>query len=457
MDHNQERRRGHFHRARRGPDRRGQERRTPQPQEQAGSGRDHVDVEQIMRDIRARIAQRSGVELSTQQIQDLAARRLEAILDPRSIKPALLDELRRGAATPAAPPTASEAAELSYAFEDTTLYESHRGVLRFIRRILSPILKLFFNPNPLIRALNIQSRVNADAARREADRERRQAEWNALHYEILHRLVTEVSRVTLEQQSQTMRIESLAAKVDFNERRVRGIEGAMHQVRPAAGGPAVEQGRGPRAAAATGAPAAAPAPAEVQATAPAAGTEGQPSDGGRRRRRRRRGRRGAAGPGEAAPGIPGPIAGVAAPDVDTDTGGPDVDIGGPEEEEGDEDEIVTAEVITAPVASEPEAVATEASAPETSAWMAEETLVTESITVEPIEPVIAESAAPEPVAAEPVATEPVAAEAVAAEAVVAAPPEPERVAPEAPSVETPTPPAPDPFTPAPPSDHSEPE
>ena len=89
MDHNHERRRGHFHRGRRGPDRRSGDRRA-QPQ-QAQGGRDHVDVEQIMRDIRARIAQRQGVELSNQQIQDLAARRLESILDPRAIKPSLLE------------------------------------------------------------------------------------------------------------------------------------------------------------------------------------------------------------------------------------------------------------------------------------------------------------------------------------------------------------------------------
>ena len=94
MNQNQDPRR-HFHRGRRGPDRRGFERRPPQPQAQEHTGRDHVDVEQIMRDIRARIAQRPGIELSTPQIQDLAARRLESILDPRAIKPALLDEMRR--------------------------------------------------------------------------------------------------------------------------------------------------------------------------------------------------------------------------------------------------------------------------------------------------------------------------------------------------------------------------
>ena len=92
-EHNAQGRRPHYNRGRRGPDRRGSDRRsTQQAQEQQGrpQGGDHVDVEQIMRDIRARIAQRHGIELSSQQVQELAARRLEAILDPRTMNPALI-------------------------------------------------------------------------------------------------------------------------------------------------------------------------------------------------------------------------------------------------------------------------------------------------------------------------------------------------------------------------------
>jgi hypothetical protein len=295
MDHNQERRRGHFNRGRRGPERRGNERRTPPPQAQEQSGRDHVDVEQIMRDIRARISQRHGIDLSNQQIQELAARRLEAILDPRTIKPGLLDELRRSAGAPPPQPEPADAAELSYSFEDTTLYESSRGLLRGIRRLLNPILKLFFNPNPLIRALNLQARWNGETSRRLAERDRRQTEWNALHYELLHRMVTEVSKVSLELQSLASQIESLSAKVDFNDRRVRSMEALpqQSQARPAPRMP--------------------PEPVNVPAVATPGGeapvteapAEGQPSESTRRRRRRRRGRRGSGAPSEGTPGSPG--------------------------------------------------------------------------------------------------------------------------------------------------------
>ena len=183
-----------------------------------------------MREIRTRISQRHGIELTTQQIQELAARRLEAILDPRTVKPSLLEQIRRSTSTPLDTPPA---AELSYEFEDTTLYDSHRGSLRFIRRLLNPLLKLFFNPNPMISALSTQARLNKAAVHREAERDRRQAEWNALHYEILQRLVLEISRTSLEAQQLSMRVEALSAKVEFAERRARSIEGALHQTRPA--------------------------------------------------------------------------------------------------------------------------------------------------------------------------------------------------------------------------------
>jgi hypothetical protein len=236
-----------------------------------------------MSDIRRRIAQRHSIDLSNTQIQELAARRLESILDPRGIKPALLDQLRRSAGTPPSPPIQSQSKEPPFVFEAQTLYESHRGLLRFVRKLLNPILKLFFNPNPLIHALHTQAKLNAEALVRETERDQRQAEWNALHYEILQRLVTETSRLSLELQNASLQVESLAAKVDFNERRVRNLEGTTQQQQP-------KPSSSPRHAEAppAGGPAAAESPSTEQ-------TGGEPSttDGSRRRRRRRRGRRGA--------------------------------------------------------------------------------------------------------------------------------------------------------------------
>ena len=179
------------------------------------------------------------------------------------------------------------AATPSYSFDDGAIYDSSRAVLRFFRRLLNPLLRLFLDPNPVVRALSIQSKLNVEAAERENNRARRQAEWNALHYEIVRRVVTEVSRVSIELETLSGRIESLSAKVDFNERRVRGIEGVVHQSLPAS------------------------RPAEVPAATPPSEGEpaqavtdrGQSGEGVKRRRKRRRGRRGSTGPGETAPSM----------------------------------------------------------------------------------------------------------------------------------------------------------
>jgi hypothetical protein len=297
-------------------------RRPPAPQSQDRQGREHVDVEQIMRDIRGRIAQRQGIDLSNQQIQDLAARRLESILDPRAIKPSLLEGLKRSAATPSGQ-NEKIPNEPTYSFEDTTIYDSHRGALRFARRLFNPLLKLFFNPNPIIQALHLQAKLNVEAVERNAERDRRQTEWNALHYEIVQRLVTEVSRVSIELQALSLRVESLAARVDFNDRRVGNLEGTAQRSRP--------QGRPTEAlppipVTDTDMPRVEPVAASVDAPAPT-------PDAVRRRRRRRRGRRSATVPGEfATPGaqagdarIPAPATSLVDPPSSDDEEGDDIE------------------------------------------------------------------------------------------------------------------------------------
>ena len=321
-------RRQHFHRGRRGHERRGDRRPAPAPQGQGQaqgqeSQPDQPDVDQIVRDIKSRIAQRHGIELSAQQIQELAARRLEAILDPRTVKPGLLDQLRKAAGAPAEIAPAQPADP--YTFEDHTIYDTHSGVVRFLRRLLNPLLKLFFNPNPIAAALNAQVTVNREAARREAERERTQAEWNALHYTLLQRLVTEVSRVSLEMQSLVLRVESLATRADFTERRIRGLEAVP------APPPAVPS-RTFDAPAAPAAPAAAPSSSPSQPRpAGDAGSGDGTADGSRRRRRRRRGRR---GPGQGGEPLAAGAA-ITAPQADTPEGDDDGFDDGPEGDQGD--------------------------------------------------------------------------------------------------------------------------
>ncbi len=289
MDQHQQgsRRRGHFHRGRRGPDRRphggqNQEAKPSTATEPQTPRVDHVDVEQIMRDIRARIAQRHGIELSGPQIRELAARRLEAILDPRNVDAALLEQLRKAAGEVPAALGSTPHHAAAYTFEDTTLYESSRSILTAVRRLLNPVLRLFFNPNPLVHALHTQVKINAEQAARTREHEARQAEWNALHFELLRRVVAESAKLSLELEALSLRVESLGARVDFADRRVREIESL-----PPRGGRPTQDPITAAAPATGGAPA-----QEGTASAPTQGSsDALAPDGQRRRRRRRRGRR----------------------------------------------------------------------------------------------------------------------------------------------------------------------
>jgi hypothetical protein len=271
-----------------------------------------VDVEQIMKQIRSRIREKRGVDYTEEQIRELATVRLEKFLDPKNLRSDLLEQFRRSRPGVAAEPALIEP---PYSFSDETLFETHRAALSFIRKLLKPILKLFFNPNPLINVLHTQAQFNVDMLKREQRRkiefDRSRAEWNALYYEVLHNLVLETTRSGIEIKNLKMRVESLQSRLDFSERRVRALEGVV-QYRPEAVRPPREH-RPPRPST-SGRPDHADARQELGVTDAAAPTEPaeggsglppQTGEGARRRRRRRRGRRGAGMPPGGAPQIGG--------------------------------------------------------------------------------------------------------------------------------------------------------
>jgi hypothetical protein len=266
---------------------------------------DSVNVEQIMEQIRARIREKRGTDYTEQDIRDLAAVKLEKVLDPRGVRSDILAEFRRTE-------TERVAADLpNYSFESETIYESHRSVLRGIRRLLQPILKLFFNPNRLIQALNIQSKLNTMLIERDATRRGR----DQLQYELLHNLVIETTRLSIEVKNLKMQLDSFGSRLDFSERRVRALEGVVVYK------PSAEEVGAPAPAASGPTP-----PPETPMTgAPAGAPQGEGPGQRSRRRRRRRGRRGTGPaavlmgvrPGEAAPGSDS----ATAPEADAFHGG----------------------------------------------------------------------------------------------------------------------------------------
>jgi hypothetical protein len=245
---------------------------------------DSVNVEQIMEQIRSRISERRGVDYTEQQIRELAAVKLEKFLDPKGVRSDLLEQFRQvqRAHEPPAPP--------NYAFEAETMFETHRAPLRWIRGLLRPLLKLFFNPNPLVQALHIQSQLNTLNAERETARRG----MDQLHYEVMHNLVLEVTRMSIEVKNLKMRVESVSSRLDFNERRARALESVV-VYKPSAD-EVVE--REPAVAFAPPKSAAAPQPMQAatpMAAQPSPAATSPPGEGPgqrSRRRRRRRGRRG---------------------------------------------------------------------------------------------------------------------------------------------------------------------
>jgi hypothetical protein len=237
---------------------------------------DHIDVEHIMRQIRARIRDKRGADYTEAEIRELASVKLDRFLDPRAVRSDLLQHFRRQHRPE--PTLASEPEPPLYAFEPEMVYASSRGlgqILRFIRRLLNPIFKLFFNPNPLFDVVHRQGSINqyvVQGMHRFERLSRTRDELDALNFEMFNNLVVEVTRLGIEVKNLRMLVESLSTRLAFDERRARALEGVV-QYRP-------------------GSPLGPP----VQDEAEDGGEEGEGR--GTRRRRRRRGRR--RGPGSGA-------------------------------------------------------------------------------------------------------------------------------------------------------------
>ena len=251
---------------------------------------DAVDVERIMEQIRSRIREKRGVDYTEEQIRELANVKLERFLDPRNVRSDLLAHYREQRAESSA--AAGEAADAFDpaavpAFEPDDVYRSSRGgvgwILHAIRRMLRPVLKLFINPGPLletVRGLRAHTDGTGRALSQVLAGNRARAELDVLTYEVLNNLVVEMTRLAIDLKNHKMRVESVAARLDFDERRARALEEIVQY----------------RASAASGAA----SPAAGGAAAPAGGDGGEAGQE-KRRRRRRRGRR-RAGSGTAAAG-----------------------------------------------------------------------------------------------------------------------------------------------------------
>ena len=268
---------------------------------------DSVDVDQLMKQIRARIRDKRGVDYTEEEIRQLANVKLEKFLDPTRVRSDLVQHYRRtqesGSISTLVPPPEN------YAFDDHLVYGSARGgsgqLITSIRKLLNPVLKLFINPNPIINVLHRQSAINAHNEEQFERIERVRTDLAALNYEVVHNLVVEITRLSSEVKNLKMRVESLSSRLDFSDRRARAIESVV-QYRP---------GMGPGAEVPQAAAPAPPAPRTVTAVPGGRDSDTRAASGPikgeaqrARRRRRRRGRGGASGQPDTGGGLlPGDV------------------------------------------------------------------------------------------------------------------------------------------------------
>ena len=159
---------------------------------------DDVDVDAIMRMIRKRIEEKKQGLYTDEEIREIAEHRLDAVLDAHEFNSDFISDFR------------SQPGRWNYHFGPETIYRSSRGgvggILEGIRRVLRPLQKLFWNPNPMIAALS------------------RQSDLNTYYVHLLHNLAVEITRLNLEVQDLKNRNLQLQGRLEFQARREKTLE-----------------------------------------------------------------------------------------------------------------------------------------------------------------------------------------------------------------------------------------
>jgi hypothetical protein len=164
-------------------------------------GTDRMEIARLLAEVYKRIEERKGRLYTEEELRYLSERALEGVLDAGDLRGDLLEDFR------------ARDAQWNYSFDEDTLFRSSRGLvgrgLQTVRRLLRPVQKLFWNPNPMISALS------------------RQSDLNRLYVHLLHNLVLEQSRLALEVQELRRRNLELTARLEALVRREKTLEGMV--------------------------------------------------------------------------------------------------------------------------------------------------------------------------------------------------------------------------------------
>lgn len=157
-----------------------------------------IDVEAVMANIRKKIDEKRKGLYTEEEVREIAEMRLDAVLDSNEFNSDFVAAFR------------ARDEQWNYTFTPETIYASSRGggggLIRSLRRLLNPVLKLFFNPNPVISALS------------------RQSDLNRYYVLLLHNMTTEMTRLNLELTNLKAKLRTLGVRVDFQTKREKTFE-----------------------------------------------------------------------------------------------------------------------------------------------------------------------------------------------------------------------------------------
>lgn len=157
-----------------------------------------VDVESIMSTIRSRIEEKRKGLYTEEEVREIAEMKLDSVLDASQFNSDFVAAFR------------ARDEQWNFTFGPETIYQSSRGLsgqlIRLARSVLNPVLKLFFNPNPVISSLS------------------RQSDLNRYYVSLLHNMAVELTKMNLELTNLKARLRATGAKVEFQTRREKALE-----------------------------------------------------------------------------------------------------------------------------------------------------------------------------------------------------------------------------------------
>jgi hypothetical protein len=160
-----------------------------------------IDVERLLAEVQRRVEERRGKLYTEEELRFIAERPLEGVVQPHDLRADLLEEFQK------------RDASWNYSFDAESLYRSSHGLagraIEAARRLLAPVQKLFWNPNPMISALS------------------RQSDLNRFSVHLLHNLVLEITRLSLEVRELRSRNLELAGRLEALARREKTLEGMV--------------------------------------------------------------------------------------------------------------------------------------------------------------------------------------------------------------------------------------